>query len=154
AVPKFPDPAAWTLGKPDKVLQPVAAYHLEAEGKDVYRNFVMPIDFEKDQYVQGIEFKPENRAIVHHIVAYIDPTVTSAKMDGKEKEPGYTVPGVGIGVLNAEFGEVWVPGNSARMLPKGVVLKIPAGAKLVMQVHYHKSGKPEEDRSTLAMYYA
>ena len=56
--------------------------------------------------------------------------------------------------LNAEFGEVWARAIRARMLPKGVVLKIPAGAKLVMQVHYHKSGKPEVDRSTLAMYYA
>src|SRR5207302_785789 len=66
---------------------------------------------------------------------------------------GYTVPGVGIGVLNAEWGDVWVPGSNPRPLPPGVALKIPAGCKLVMQVHYHKTGKPEVDRSRMALYF-
>lgn len=152
--PKFPDPATWQHGKPDVVLQPARPYHLAAEGEDVYRNFVLPIDFKEDRYVQAMEFKPGNRAVVHHIVAYIDPTGKSAEMDGKESEPGYTVPGVGIGVESAIWGEVWVPGNETRRLPPGVALKIPAGSKLVMQVHYHKTGKPEVDRSRMALYYA
>jgi len=152
--PKFPDPNRWTLGQPDLVLQPVRPYHLAAEGEDVYRNFVLPIDFKEDRYVQAMEFKPDNRAVVHHIVTYIDPTARSAEMDGKETEPGYTVPGVGIGIENAIWGEVWVPGNEARRLPPGIAIKIPAGAKLVMQVHYHKTGKPEVDRSRMALYFA
>ena len=30
----------------------------------------------------------------------------------------------------------------------------PAGAKIVMQVHYHKTGKVETDRSRMALYFA
>jgi hypothetical protein len=147
-------PVGWTLGKPDLVIQPDRDYHLEAEGRDVYRNYVLPVDFSEDRLVTGMEFKPGNRSIVHHIVTYIDPTGACVKMDCKEKEPGYTVPGVGIGIINAIWGEVWVPGNAARFLPPGVATKIPKGAKLVMQVHYHKTGKPEVDRSQMALYYA
>src|SRR5262249_34481962 len=141
------DPGTWVLGKPDMIVQPVRDYHLESEGRDVYRNFVLPVEFKEDRYLTGMEFKPGNRAVVHHVVVYFDPSGKSAQMDGKETEPGYTVPGTGIGVEPALWGEVWVPGSAPRMLPPGIVTKIPAGAKLVMQVHYHKDGKPETDRS-------
>lgn len=152
--PVYTPPTEWTLGKPDMILQPERPYHLAAEGRDVYRNFVLPVDFKEDRWVSGMEFKPENRAIVHHIVTYIDTTGASAKMDGKETEPGYTVPGIGIGVAGAMWGDVWVPGNPARRLPPGVAVKVPKGAKIVMQVHYHKTGKPETDRSRMALYFA
>jgi hypothetical protein len=154
APPRFPAPDAWLLGTPDVVLSAARPYHLAAEGKDVYRNFVLPIEFEEDRFVSAIEFQPDNRRVVHHIVTYIDPTGASTKLDGREEEPGYTVPGVGIGVDRALWGEVWVPGNSPRFLPHGVALRIPKGARLVMQVHYHKTGKPEVDRSRMAIHYA
>lgn len=152
--PSFASSTSWKLGTPDIELKPVAAYHLESEGKDVYRNFVLPVNFKEDVWVQGIEFRPDNHAIVHHMVAYIDPTGKSVEMDGKEKEPGYSVPGLGIGIMQAEYGDVWVPGNPAKALPSGVAVKIPAGSKLVLQVHYHKTGKPEVDRSQVALYFA
>jgi hypothetical protein len=153
--PKFAAVDSWTLGKPDVVLTPGREYHLDAEGRDVYRNFVMPIDFDKDTYIAGMEFQPGNRAVVHHVVTYIDPSAASARMDGKDKEPGYSIPGaIGIGVLNAQWGEVWVPGNAPHLMPAGTAKRIPKGAKLVMQVHYHKSGKPETDLTKMAIYFA
>lgn len=154
APPALPAAGAWTLGAPDLELQPDRPYHLAAEGADVYRNFVLPVNFKEDRYVSAMEFKPGNRSIVHHVVLYIDPTGASAKMDGKESEPGYSVPGVTIGVFGAEWGEVWVPGRTPRALPPGVAVKIPAGARLVMQVHYHKNGAPQTDRTRLALYFA
>jgi thiol-disulfide isomerase/thioredoxin len=153
-LPTFPDAQTWSLGKPDQVLQPVRPYHLAAEGPDVYRNFVLPADFTEDRYVSAMEFKPGNRAVVHHVVLYIDPSGKSADMDGKEAEPGYTVPGTGIGLLGAEWGEVWVPGRTPRFMPDGVAVKIPRGAKLVMQVHYHKNGAVQADSTQVALYYA
>lgn len=153
--PKLPAAGEWAMGKPDQVLSPVRAYHLEAEGKDVYRNFTLPADFNEDRYVSAFDFKPGNRAIVHHIIAYIDVTGESAKArDNKESEPGWSVSGGGSGIKNDDWGDGWAPGMNPRRLPPGVAVKIPKGAKLVLQVHYHKTGKPEEDRSELALYYA
>jgi mono/diheme cytochrome c family protein len=152
--PHFPDPKAWTLGEPDTVLQPARLYHLAAEGADVYRNFVLPVDFHEDRYISAMEFKPGNRAIVHHIVLYIDTSGKSAELDDKETEPGYTTPGTGIGISGAQWGEVWAPGRRARLFPEGVAFKIPKGAKLVMQVHYHKNGAPQIDTSQVALYNA
>jgi len=38
-----------------------------------------------------------------------------------------------------------VGGASARLIPNG--------ADIVLQLHYHKSGKPETDRTKLGLYF-
>ncbi len=153
--PKLPPAGGWALGAPDMVVTPVRDYHLEAEGRDVYRNFTLPIDFTQDRYVSAFDFKPGNRSIVHHIIAYIDMDgKTTAVKDNREVEPGWSVSGGGSGIANEEWGDGWAPGMTPRRLPAGVAVKIPRGAKLVLQVHYHKSGQPETDRSALALYWA
>lgn len=152
--PKFPPADAWALGTPDQVLQPSRPYHLAAEGPDVYRNFVLPADFTRDTYYSAMEFKPGNRKVVHHVVCYIDTTGKSAALDGHDKEPGFSTDGVGIGIVGAQWGEVWVPGRTPRLLPPGVAICVPKGAKLVMQVHYHKNGAPQTDLTRMALYRA
>ncbi len=148
-------PGEWELGKPDLITAPVRPFHLGAEGRDVYRDFTLPVDFTEDRYISALDFKPTNRAIVHHIIAYIDLTgETCAARDNKETEPGWSVGGGGSGIKNDDWGEGWAPGMTPRRLPEGVAIRVPKGAKLVLQVHYHKSGKPEEDQSKLGIYWA
>jgi mono/diheme cytochrome c family protein len=154
--PHFRSTTDWTLGPPDMIVQSGRPYHLAAEGRDVYREFVMPVDFKADRYVSAVDFKPDNRAVVHHIILFFDLSGKSAELDGKETEPGYTVPGVGIGIPQEQTVWVagWAPGNTPGFLPTGTAFKIPAGAKLVLQVHYHKNGKQELDRSQVGLHFA
>ncbi|MDX1932514.1 MAG: redoxin domain-containing protein [Capsulimonadales bacterium] len=145
----------WPLGKPDVVVQPVRPFHLEAEGADVYRNFTLPVDFEQDRYISAFDFKPGNRTIVHHMIAYIDKDGSTAKeMDNRETEPGWSVSGGGSGIRNEDWGDGWAPGMNPRRFTPGLAVRVPKGAKLVLQVHYHKTGKPEQDQSQLALYWA
>lgn len=146
--------AEWQLGRPDLILQPTGTYHLEAEGKDVYREFVLPADFKEDQFINAIEFKPDNRAVVHHIIVFFDPSGMSAKLDGKEEEPGYSVPGVGIGTPQSVWVAGWAAGATPYRLPEGAAYRLPAGDKIVLQVHYHKDGKVEADRSRIGLHFA
>ena len=39
---------------------------------DIYRCFVVPTNLPKDMYVSAIEYRPGNRRVVHHILAYVD----------------------------------------------------------------------------------
>lgn len=153
-LPKFPQAAEWTLGKPDIILKSPRPYHLAADGKDVYRQFVLPIDFPEDMYVSGVEFKPDKRAVVHHMIAYLDPHAESVKLDGKESEPGYSVPGTGIGVRDDMFIAGWAPGGRPSLLPDGTAFRLKKGSKLVLQVHYSKNGAPQADQSSVALYLA
>lgn len=154
ALPKFPPPYEWALGKPDVVMQADRPYHLAAEGDDVYREFVMPQVYEEDKFITSLEFQPENRAVVHHVVLYFDPTGRSASMDKKEKEPGYSVSGAGIGVFGEQFVQAWVPGGTPYALPKGKAYRLKKGSRIVIQVHYHKDGKVEQDQSRVSVRFA
>jgi hypothetical protein len=154
ALPTFPPPHEWVLGKPDVVMQATRPYHLAPEGEDVYREFVMPQVYDEDKFITSLEFQPQNRAVVHHVVLYFDPTGRSAGMDNKEKEPGYSVSGAGIGVFGEQFVQAWVPGGTPYALPKGTAYRLKKGSRIVIQVHYHKDGKMEEDQSRVSVRFA
>src|SRR5688572_27699993 len=48
-LPKFTD--GWQLGQPDLVVSMPETYTLRAEGRDVYRCFVLPLGLTEDKYV-------------------------------------------------------------------------------------------------------
>ena len=152
-VPKFA--AGWALGKPDMLVEPPTGYQVGAEGRDIYRCFVVPTSFTEDRYISAMDVHPGNRAIVHHIIAYIDTTGKARQLEAKSKvtDPaaGYTTFG-GIGFTPGGMLGGWAPGAAARFLPADTGILLPKGADIVLEVHYHKDGKPETDRSQVALY--
>lgn len=143
----------WHNGKPDLVLQPEAPYELAAEGDDVYRCFVIPTNYDEDRYVSAMEVRPGNRAVVHHVIAYLDTTGQAREKDMADAGPGYTSFG-GIGILPSGSLGGWAPGLVPRKTPAGSGILLPKGADIVLQVHYHKSGKPEVDQTKIGLFFA
>jgi len=58
--------------------------------------------------------------------------------------------------LQADIGNFggWAPGSVYRFLPQGTGYLLPKGADVVLQVHYHRDGKPETDRTKIGLYFA
>ena len=69
-VPAFQD--GWQGGKPDRVLTLPSKFALAADGPDQFRCFLLPLNLDKDSYVSGLEFRPDNRRIVHHALVFVD----------------------------------------------------------------------------------
>lgn len=157
-LPEFPKDG-WQLGAPKDgvVLRSAEPYQLGPEGQDVYRQFILPVDTSQDRYINAMEFLPDNRAIVHHIIVFFDLSSKSVELDKADPGPGYSVEngggGIGVPFDKAIWVAGWAPGNTARFLPKGLAFRLPKGAKVVMQVHYHRNGKTESDRSSVAFHY-
>lgn len=149
--PKFK--SGWKLGEPDFLAAMTEPYKLGAEGKDVYRCFVIPTNYAEDRWVTSLEVAPGNRKIVHHVIAYLDTSGAARKLDEKDPGPGYTSSGGGPGFLPVGFLGGWAPGNEPRNLPEGVGIKLPKGADIVLEVHYHKSGKEETDQTKVALHF-
>src|SRR5207244_617133 len=84
-----PMKSGWQLGAPDLILQMPEAYHLAADGRDVYRNFVIPIPGTKAHYVRAVEFQPGSTKAVHHAFVKIDRTPESRHLDEKDVEIGF-----------------------------------------------------------------
>lgn len=150
--PKFTP--GWALGPPDAVLQPAGTYKLDAEGRDVYRCFVVPTQFTGGRYVSAMDVRPGNRTVVHHVIAYLDTSGQARARDAREPGPGYTSSGGGIGFLPAGMLGGWAAGAQPARLPFGTGILLPRGADVVLEVHYHKSGKPETDRTKIGLYFS
>jgi len=143
----------WALGTPDLVVETPNDFVIPAQGEDVYRCFVIPTNLPEDKYISAIEYHPGNRKIVHHVLGYVDITGGARIKDEKDEGPGYMCfSGPGI-PTHGDLGG-WAPGAEPSFLPEGVGRSLPKKADLVVQVHYHPSGKPETDRTTVGLYFS
>ncbi|MDA0709982.1 MAG: hypothetical protein O3B73_07230, partial [bacterium] len=152
-----PDPVhfsdGWTLGSPDLILTPEVPYPVEAAGRDEYRCFVLPTGLTEDRFVSAIELLPGEREVVHHVSVYVDVSGKARMMQDLDPQVGYpSFGGIGVPLYEALGG--WAPGNTPFILPDGVARHLPAGSDIVLQIHYHKIGRPVADQSRLGIYFA
>ena len=109
---------------------------IKAEGIEDYRYYVVDPGFTEDKWVKIAECMPGNRAVVHHIIAYIK------SRDAKDSNIG-----------EHELLVGYAPGTRPFELPKGWARKIPAGSKIIFEMHYTPIGTPQKDRSSLGLVF-
>jgi mono/diheme cytochrome c family protein len=147
----FPDD--WQLGTPDLIVDIGTDFAVPASGEDIYRCFVVPSHQEKDHYVSAVEYRPGNRRVVHHILAFVDTSGKARERDTADPGPGYSCFGGPGEPIHGGLGG-WAPGNLPRRLDDGLGRSLPRGSDIIIQVHYHPQGKPETDRSRIGIYFA
>ncbi len=148
--PKFTE--GWRLGEPDLILKMPAEFEIPAEGRDIYRCFVLPFGNADARTVAAAEFRPGNRRVVHHAVFYLDNTGEARQKDQDEAGPGYNSFG-GPGFIPTGGLGGWAPGYEPQFLPDGLGAYVRPETDFVLQVHYHPSGKPERDQSQVGIYF-
>lgn len=122
----------------------VDGYVADVTRPDDYRCFVLDVPTEETQYLTGSWVEPGQEAIVHHVLVYAVPPEDAAEVDaanGADGTTGFTcfggpTPGDGDGVPPTQLG-AWVPGQLPAILPEGRAIRIEAGSRIVMQVHYN-----------------
>ncbi|MFM8275348.1 MAG: redoxin family protein, partial [Gemmata sp.] len=176
APPAAKFPTGWHLGEPDLVIEMTDDFHVGPAGKDTFRCFVLPPGLKEDKYVVAYEVKPGNATVVHHTINYFDTTGKARKLEAAERDrkkekdeidrgPGYAV-SMGIGFLPSPadaprpdippigFVGGWAPGQLGTKFPEGSGVLLPKEADMVLQIHYHRTGKPEKDRTKVGLYFA
>lgn len=149
ALPKFT--LGWKLGKPDLVVKMTEPYPVPAEGRDIYRSFVIPLNLKKNKWVKAVEFNPGAPTVVHHALFRYDTTGNARRLDARSRTPGFT--GMGRGGRSLQSLGGWAVGGTAKFLPEGLAYRLPAGSDLVLDMHFHLSGKPEKEVSTVGIYF-
>jgi len=146
-------PEGWRLGAPDAVLAPAAAFDVPASDRDLYRCFVIPTAYAEDRWVSAVEFMPGNRKIVHHVLTYLDTSGASAALAASDRGGYSCFGGPGFAPTGGLGG--WAPGAPPQVNPEGTALLLPAGARVVMQVHYHnRSSETQADHSQIGLHFA
>ena len=149
----------WNIGQPDLVLEMPTPFRVPADGTIDYQYLVIPTGFDEDKWVSAAEVRPGNRAVVHHVLAYIRPK-GSYWLEGAE--PGKIfVPQASDEKqrkrARSEFRDILVgfaPGTEAVSYQGADTARLlPAGADIVLQLHYTASGKEEFDRSRIGLRF-
>ncbi|GAB5559670.1 MAG: hypothetical protein SynsKO_13170 [Synoicihabitans sp.] len=143
----------WSLGEPDLILELAEPYLLPKEGRDIYRNVVLPFPLATSHFVKAIEIKPGPPQAVHHALLMLDTTGRAQQRDEAESGVGYD--GMGVGSADPPAGHIigWTPGQTPHESHPGTAWKISAETDLVLQLHLLPTGKPERIKPRLGFYF-
>ncbi len=147
--PKFA--SGWQLGEPDLIVEMPVAYHVPADGPDIYRNIAVPLGLTEDKWITAIDMRPSARAVVHHVLYFADGSGRIHEKPPQGSEPGFS--GMRAGGASIPLGG-WAVGAQPHFFPEGLALRVPKGSDLVVQYHFHPTGKPEAEKSVIGLYFA
>ena len=137
----LPEPAkyveGWRIPAPDLQISLPKTVKIPAEGTMPYENFVVDPKLKEDVWVRASQVRPGNPSVVHHLVVFVIPPGERGATE-QHRLPG----GLCTGDAAAD------PARRAR--PSS----IPAGSKLMFQVHYTPRGMPQTDRSEIGLVFA
>jgi peroxiredoxin/mono/diheme cytochrome c family protein len=136
----LPEPAkyieGWRIPAPDLRISLPRTVKIQAEGTMPYENFMVDPKLKEDVWVCASQVRPGNPSVVHHLVVFVVP------------------PGAQDTMNKVDFLAAYAPGMPPRILPDGAAKLIPAGSKLMFQVHYTPRGTPQTDRSEIGLVFA
>ncbi|MEX0978058.1 MAG: redoxin domain-containing protein [Pirellulales bacterium] len=139
AAPQFAD--GWRLPRVDQeVFMSKTAVDVPAEGTVNYKYFSVDPGFTEDKWIAGAQCKPGNRGVVHHIILFMRPPDGQRTDRGDGNESGFVT--------------ATAPGASPLLLADGMAKRVPAGSKLVFQIHYTPNGSPQQDKSSVGLMFA
>jgi hypothetical protein len=121
----------WKLGPPDLKI-PMEAEQTLGPGKlDESADLSLPTNLAETKWIKAADLMPGNASIVRDAI---------------------------ISIENGPVLALWEPATDAIPAPNGTALKLPAGSKIHLQIHYKKHFDQEQnavsDKSTIGLYFA
>ena len=128
--PPFAPPVnVWRTGEPDVKIPMAAEHTLPAGTMEETKEFLLSTGFTEVKWVKAADLMPGRASMVRDAV---------------------------VSVENGPVLAAWVPGHEATAAPSGAAFKVPAGAKIKLQVHYKKHWQDEQetrsDKSIVGLY--
>ncbi len=138
-----PPPRQFTSGwqmprEPDVVLAMEKPFDVPADGGKggvPYQYFVVPTGFTEDTWIEAAEVQPGNRAVVHHVIAYLAPKGNRDRDDWI-------------------FLSAYVPGLRFDGTPAGSARRVPKDYVLIFENHYTPNGSPQQDTTKVGILLA
>jgi hypothetical protein len=136
-----PAPTYGGLSRVDATLSMPEPYAPRPPPPLLFEQRCFLIDFppeQKGRFVTGVNIRPGNQSIVHHVIAYVaggDDAKAFRDLDNQDPRPGWDcTSGLGARALGAIGG--WVPGSAGVDYPKGIGAKLAADVHMVLNIHY------------------
>ena len=169
----------WTFGEPDLIVEMPVDFEVPAEGELPMQNFYVPVPFKEERWVEKVELRPGNPAVVHHSIANVVKLPEGTKVVNgravKDGAPAAQLSGQSArdtgGLSEGGAREVVLtqdsftragafklvgqaPGKGFERHYPGTAKRILPGMHFQFNMHYQVSGRPEKDRSLLGLWFA
>jgi len=129
-VPDITFKSAWKLGEPDLKVTMDTAHTVPPGTLDETMDFTLATGLADAKWVKAVDLMPGMPTLVRDAI---------------------------ISVENGPVLALWQPGSDPIAAPSGAAFKLPAGAKLHLQIHYKKHFDAEQDattdKSTIGLYF-
>ncbi len=114
---------------------------------DEYRWFVVDPGFTEDVYVNKMEVFPGLSNAVHHADLSYDITNASLNLDNQDPLPGFNSDTGGPNITY--YMNAWQPGAGVASYPENWGIRVPAGAKFVLEMHYGPGAQGQIDSTRM-----
>jgi len=141
----------WNIGKPDLVLEMPKPFTIPAQGTVDYTYYIIPVGNKEDIWVERAEVRPGNRAVLHHVIAFVRPPGSRWL---KNAVPGEPFTPQRENAFGGQWLTAYAPGMPPQVLPPGKARRLPAGSDIVLQMHYTANGKEQTDASKIGLLFA
>ena len=162
SAPKFAE--GWSIGTPDLIVKMQKPFNVPADGPDLYRSFALPVGLDEDKWIKAYELRPTARNAVHHALFFVDDSGKVRNQIERDGQPGLKgmnfFRGVGGNFMEKGPDRLagglggYVPGAVPHPLPGDLARFLPKGSDIIMQTHFHPTGKPETEQAELGLYFA
>lgn len=149
---RWPAASDWAIGKPDFVYK-IQPFTVPKSGTLEYQFFRVKLNFDEDRWFRGVDIKPGNPEVVHHISLHLAPSQSDTRYDGLAAMAMlYGINGERARVIND-----FVPGDTynAKVYPPQQAVRIPKHHDLIFEVHYTPNNRaPAIDQSMVGFQWA
>jgi len=170
ALPKFAK--GWSWGEPDMIIPMPVEFEVPAEGELPMQNFYVPVPFKEDKWVEAVELRPGNAAVVHHSITNVTRLPEGSKIvNGRAvraelntsdaSRTGGLREGAEVFQTQDSFARAGAfkligqaPGKGFERHFEGTAKRISPGMYFQFNMHYQPSGRAEKDRSLLGLWFA
>jgi len=179
ALPPIPARPQWEIGKPD-VIYETEPFDVAAEGQVPYRYVRIPTHLTEDRWVDATQIISTSPQVVHHVLIFIEdnglapagairpwtpPFDEFSLLQGTKPDQimtwiGRMAPYIskdlnvgGGGGLNGSFATTLAAGRGL-VYPPGRAKLLPAGATIVMQIHYTPDGTAHQSKTQFGLHFA
>ena len=158
---------------PDYVVEMPLDVELPAQGEIDYLDVWMENPFNEDVYLEAVQMRPGNSAVVHHAGIFTRPLPPGTELGMEQVQPGgqlipQPVPinpneDPAVKLARREAAMIFVPdaqlifyrpGGGFNRFPEGTAKLVYGDRKLNFQMHYTLTGRPETDRSVAGFWFA
>ncbi len=131
----------WNIGEPHEIIVMAdKPYEVPSSGALPYEHFFVDPGWKEDRWITDCEVRPGARSVVHHVFVL---SVPPDALVGKNNAVQTAV--VAANAFNGGLIAGYAPGTKPFTARPKMARKVPAGSKIVFQIHYTPNGRPEKD---------